>query len=108
MPLLPPEAQRSPRFISGTNRPVYLLPASQYAEPRLQRMLQGRDLRLLSHMHHRNAQMMDRLGDTAKLEPPEDGTVTTLYVGSITPSMHEEDIVEPFRPFGEVRRPLFP
>ena len=47
--------------------------------------------------------MMDRLGESQKLEPPEDGSIVTLYVGSLTPAMHEEDIVEPFRPYGEVR-----
>ncbi len=71
--------------------------------PYLRRMLQD----LPPHVHRLNAQMMDRLGDAAKLDPPEDGTVTTLYVGSVTPSMHEEDIVEPFRPYGEVSCPRF-
>ncbi len=49
-------------------------------------------------------QMMDRLGETAKLEPPEDGTITTMYIGGLTPAMSEDDIREPFLPFGEVRR----
>lgn len=48
-------------------------------------------------------QMMDRLGESAKLETPEDTSITTLFIGSITPSMSEEEIVEPFLPFGEVR-----
>jgi hypothetical protein len=47
-------------------------------------------------------QMMDRLGESAKLETPEDTTITTFFVGSITPSMSEDEIVEPFLPFGEV------
>ena len=48
-------------------------------------------------------QMMDRLGESAKLETPEDTSITTLFIGSITPSMSEDEIVEPFLPFGEVR-----
>lgn len=48
--------------------------------------------------------MMDRLGESAKLDPPEDGTITTMYIGGLTPAMSEDDIREPFTPFGEVRR----
>jgi hypothetical protein len=50
--------------------------------------------------------MMDRLGESAKLETPEDTSITTLFIGSITPSMSEDEIVEPFLPFGEVRMRL--
>lgn len=46
--------------------------------------------------------MMDRMGEREKLQPPEDGTIMTMYVGSITPSMSEDDIREPFLPFGTV------
>ncbi len=47
--------------------------------------------------------MLDRLSESAKLEPPEDGTITTFYIGGLTPSMSEAEIVEPFQAFGEVR-----
>ena len=63
-------------------------------------MLQGM---LLTHPAGCHLQMMDRLGESAKLETPEDTSITTLFIGSITPSMSEEEIVEPFLPFGEVR-----
>lgn len=46
--------------------------------------------------------MMDRLGESAKLDTPEDTSITTFFIGSITPSMSEDEIVEPFQPFGEV------
>jgi hypothetical protein len=52
--------------------------------------------------------MMDRLGESAKLETPEDTSITTFFVGSITPSMSEDEIVEPFLPFGEVGSSLDP
>ncbi len=36
--------------------------------------------------------MMDRVNTMAKLEPPEDQSITTLYVGGLTPDMLESDI----------------
>jgi len=36
--------------------------------------------------------MMDRVNTMAKLEPPDDQSITTLYVGGLTPDMLESDI----------------
>lgn len=36
--------------------------------------------------------MMERVNNMEKLEPPADPSVTTLYVGGITPDMLESDI----------------
>ena len=35
---------------------------------------------------------MDRVNTMAKLEPPTDQSITTLYVGGLTPDMLESDI----------------
>ena len=42
--------------------------------------------------------MMDRVNTMAKLEPPEDQSITTLYVGGLTPDMLESDIHVRMRP----------
>ena len=36
--------------------------------------------------------MLDRVNTVGKLEPPEDQSITTLYVGGLTPDMLESDI----------------
>lgn len=50
--------------------------------------------------------MMDRMGERHKLEPPEDTTIMTMYIGTVNPSMSEDDIREPFAPFGTVSTSL--
>lgn len=47
--------------------------------------------------------MMDRAANFNKLEPPEDTTVTTLYVGGLTPDVAEEDLNDKFYSFGEIQ-----
>ena len=50
-------------------------------------------------------QMIDRLGERDKLEPPGDSTIATFYIGQVTPSMSEDDIKSPFLQYGTVRPP---
>jgi pre-mRNA-splicing factor RBM22/SLT11 len=47
--------------------------------------------------------MLRRLGDMPTLQPPEDASITTLYVGGLTPEISEEDIRDQFYHFGELR-----
>lgn len=46
--------------------------------------------------------MMKRLGERVKLEPPEDRSIKTLYVGNIEPNWREADLREVFEKQGTV------
>lgn len=47
--------------------------------------------------------MMDRVSGMAKLTPPEDTTICTLFVGGVTDDISEDDLRDQFYPFGELR-----
>lgn len=40
--------------------------------------------------------MLNRVDTTSKLAPPEDASITTLFVGGLTPVITEEDIRDHF------------
>ncbi|CAK0786800.1 hypothetical protein CVIRNUC_010014 [Coccomyxa viridis] len=46
--------------------------------------------------------MLNRVNAMPKVEPPEDQTVTTLYVGGIAPEVQESDLKDYFYPYGEI------
>ncbi|KAK9864507.1 hypothetical protein WJX84_009809 [Apatococcus fuscideae] len=46
--------------------------------------------------------MLGRVDRMPNLTPPEDASITTLYVGSLTPGITEADLRDAFYPFGEV------
>eukprot|EP00879_Flechtneria_rotunda_P020329 GHRR01021379.1.p1 GENE.GHRR01021379.1~~GHRR01021379.1.p1 ORF type:complete len:319 (+),score=102.46 GHRR01021379.1:179-1135(+) len=46
--------------------------------------------------------MLRRVSEQPKLEPPEDNTITSLYVGGVTPDITEEDLKDTFYTFGEL------
>ncbi len=47
--------------------------------------------------------MMARASTLAKLEPPADTSITTLYVGGLTPEITEADIQDAFYAHGEIK-----
>eukprot|EP00775_Hariotina_reticulata_P006556 gene6556-6784_t len=46
--------------------------------------------------------LLRRFGDQPKLEPPEDKTITSLYIGGVTPEISEEDLRDVFYTYGEL------
>lgn len=46
--------------------------------------------------------MLNRLENMPKLEPPEDKTITTLFIGGVTDEISEEDLRDKFYAFGEL------
>lgn len=47
--------------------------------------------------------MLNRVDTTPKLPPPEDASITTLYVGGLAPVITEDDIRDQFISYGELR-----
>lgn len=47
--------------------------------------------------------MLRRAGELPSLVPPNDLTITTLYVGGLTPEITEDDIRDQFYSFGELK-----
>lgn len=47
--------------------------------------------------------LMRKYDQMPKLTPPEDRTITTLYVGGLTEGMTEQDLRDHFYQFGELR-----
>ncbi len=47
--------------------------------------------------------MLGRVDKMPSLVPPEDASITTLYVGSLTPGITDADLRDAFYPFGEVQ-----
>ncbi|GMH41395.1 hypothetical protein BSKO_09305 [Bryopsis sp. KO-2023] len=47
--------------------------------------------------------MLRRAGDMPTLMPPEDQTISTLYVGGLTPEIKEDDLKDKFYAFGELQ-----
>lgn len=47
--------------------------------------------------------MMNRAATFNKVEPPSDLTIMTLFVGSLTPEITEDDLRDAFYPYGELR-----
>ncbi|KAK9820416.1 hypothetical protein WJX72_010055 [[Myrmecia] bisecta] len=47
--------------------------------------------------------MMRRVDEMPKLVPPEDTSITTLYVGGLTPDMGSEDLRDKFYAYGEIQ-----
>ena len=53
--------------------------------------------------------MLGRVDKMPSLVPPEDQSITTLYVGSLTPGITDADLRDAFYPFGEVcSHPTYP
>lgn len=48
--------------------------------------------------------MLRRLGERPRLEPPEDTTITTLYVGNIERHWTEDDLRNAFKKYGDISR----
>ncbi|MEW5307120.1 MAG: hypothetical protein WDW36_009536 [Sanguina aurantia] len=48
------------------------------------------------------AKMMARVGEMGKLEPPEDRTITTLYLGGLTALVGEDEIKDVLYSYGEI------
>ena len=46
--------------------------------------------------------MLNRVNAMPKVVPPEDPTITTLYVGGIAPEVQESDLRDYFYPYGEI------
>mmetsp|Transcript_29226 Transcript_29226/g.64686 ORF Transcript_29226/g.64686 Transcript_29226/m.64686 type:complete len:459 (-) Transcript_29226:408-1784(-) len=46
--------------------------------------------------------MLKRVAEMPKLEPPEDTSITTLYIGGVTPNVSEDDLRDEFYAFGEI------
>ena len=47
--------------------------------------------------------MLNRLGEQpAKLQKPDDTSITTLYIGGIQEDITQEDVKEPFFKYGEI------
>lgn len=46
--------------------------------------------------------MLTRVNAMPKVAPPEDPSVTTLYVGGIAPEVQESDLRDYFYPYGEI------
>lgn len=46
--------------------------------------------------------MLNRLGTQAKLQPPEDPSIQTLYVGNVEPNWGSDDVQAPFNAHGTV------
>ena len=46
--------------------------------------------------------MLGQLDEMPKLVPPEDTTITTLYVGGLTPDITEQHIKDQFYGHGEI------
>ncbi|KAK9839921.1 hypothetical protein WJX74_000404 [Apatococcus lobatus] len=46
--------------------------------------------------------MLGRVDRMPSLVPPEDASITTLYVGSLTPGITDADLRDAFYPFGEI------
>ncbi|KAA6419845.1 MAG: zinc finger CCCH domain-containing 40-like [Trebouxia sp. A1-2] len=47
--------------------------------------------------------MMQRVDTLPKLSPPEDASITTLYIGGLTPVIGEDDIRDQFYSYGELQ-----
>lgn len=47
--------------------------------------------------------MLNRVDTMPKLAPPEDASITTLYVGGLTPVITEDDIRDQFYSYGELQ-----
>ncbi len=47
--------------------------------------------------------MMERVDTLPKLTPPEDASITTLYIGGLTPVITEDDIRDQFYSYGELQ-----
>ena len=47
--------------------------------------------------------MMERVDTLPKLAPPEDASITTLYIGGLTPVITEDDIRDQFYSYGELQ-----
>jgi len=47
--------------------------------------------------------MLAKLKDTPGLEPPEDKSITTLYVGGVTSEISEKDLRDEFYAYGEIK-----
>merc|ERR1711959_468463 len=47
--------------------------------------------------------MISKMKDAPGLEPPEDKSVTTLYVGGVTESIAEKDLRDEFYAYGEIK-----
>jgi len=47
--------------------------------------------------------MINKLKETPGLEPPEDKSITTLYVGGVTSDVSEKDLRDEFYAFGELK-----
>ena len=46
--------------------------------------------------------MLNRVNAMPKVLPPEDHTITTLYVGGIADEVQESDLRDYFYPYGEI------
>ena len=46
--------------------------------------------------------MLNRVNAMPKVLPPEDPTITTLYVGGIADEVQESDLRDYFYPYGEI------
>ena len=46
---------------------------------------------------------MQRVDTLPKLSPPEDASITTLYIGGLTPVIGEDDIRDQFYSYGELQ-----
>ena len=47
--------------------------------------------------------MLDRVDTLPKLAPPEDASITTLFIGGLTPVITEDDIRDQFYSYGELQ-----
>ncbi|XP_050392023.1 pre-mRNA-splicing factor RBM22 [Patella vulgata] len=47
--------------------------------------------------------LLKRYSEMPKLEPPEDTTITTLYIGNLGDKVEEKDLKDHFYQFGEIR-----